>query len=89
MPVMRMNWEKGCWEPVKFPELKRGQIIHSYSWMCGCCHERSLLVSMTHDQCGTHYRTINLETHECDHQLGTETVLSTGRGIIGYRNRKT
>ena len=84
MPVMRMNWEKGCWEPVKFPELKRGQIIHSYSGMCGCCHERSVLVSMTHDQWGTHYRTINLETHEYDHLSAPKPFESRGNSLGSF-----
>lgn len=62
--ALKMNWEKNCFEPVKYPELQRGQIIHSWSGMCGCYHEKSVLSSTTHDQWETHYRAIDMETHE-------------------------
>ena len=89
MPVMRMNWEKGCWEPVKFPELKRGQIIHSYSGMCGCCHERSVLVSMAHDQWETHYRGNSLGSFfKTDEILPEEEVKNYERLALELQNRK-
>ncbi len=64
MVMMRMNWKKGGFEPVKYPELKRGQVIRSWSGMGGCCRTESVLVSVTRDRWGTHYLAINLETYD-------------------------
>ena len=35
MAMMKMNWATGRMEAVEFPELKRGQILHCWSGMCG------------------------------------------------------
>ena len=67
MVMMSMNWSKGCFESIKYPELKRGQVIHSWSGMNGCYHSKSVLVSTSKDKWGTHYRAVNMETFDYIH----------------------
>ena len=45
MAMMKMNWATGRMEAVEFPELKRGQILHCWSGMCGSHYEKAILIA--------------------------------------------
>ena len=61
MAMMKMNWATGRMEAIEFPELKRGQILHCWSGMCGSHYEKAVLIATTKDDFGIHYKAVALE----------------------------
>ena len=86
MAMMKMNWATGRMEAVEFPELKRGQILHCWSGMCGSHYEKAVLIATTKDDFGIHYKAVALEDHHYIHPTAPEVFERAGKIGCFYKN---
>ena len=86
MAMMKINWATGRMEAVEFPELKRGQILHCWSGMCGSHYEKAVLIATTKDAFGIHYKAVALEDHHYIHPTAPEVFERAGKIGCFYKN---